>query len=241
MGTALASVRMRSPTRNREWFVNEPDDPGLDVVATTEIDEEGALDVDVPELVGMAALVTRSRGPGNRASATAPVLEQLINVSWADLVDLAPAHLRSDPLGVPVGVQANGDDDHVNPGRGGLAQALRLSRSLHQSLDPPGLVSRQPAVEGAWRDAKLCRSSLRARLARQADSSHTEPDFVELLGARRWMGGAPVLGSQEEEAWPLLVVVPADATVRIGRVELGGIRHGRTLEPGLPYVSRNFS
>ena len=84
-------------------------------------------------------------------------------------------------------------------------------------------------------------SSAEAASGPDSDSLHTEPDFVELLGARRWMGGAPVLGSQEEEAWPLLVVVPADATVRIGRVELGGIRHGRTLEPGLPYVSRNFN
>src|SRR3984893_830896 len=117
--------------------VNEPDDPGLDVVATTEIDEEGALDVDVPELVGTAALVTRSRGPGGGASATAPVLEQLIDVIWADLVDLAPVHLRSDPLGVPVSVQADGDDDHVNPGGDGLAQALRLSRSLPRSCFPP--------------------------------------------------------------------------------------------------------
>ena len=75
-------------------------------------------------------------------------------------------------------------------------------------------------------------------------ASGPDSPAVELLGARRWMGGAPVLGRQEEEARPLLVVVPADATVRIGRVELGGVRHGWTLAPGLPglpYVSRNFT
>ncbi len=51
------------------------------VAVSTEIDEEGALDVDGRELIGTAALVTGSRGPADRASVAATQLpEQLIDV-----------------------------------------------------------------------------------------------------------------------------------------------------------------
>src|SRR5207245_11618985 len=108
-----------------------PDDPGLDVVAS-QVYEERPLDVNVPELVRPAAFVTRSGRAGNRTAAAAKGPEQVVDVVWTHLVDSAPTHLGCNALRVPVGVQPDGDDDHVDPAGAGAASPPRSHPFAHQ-------------------------------------------------------------------------------------------------------------
>jgi hypothetical protein len=107
----LASGRIRRPITKREWSFDQDDNPSLEVVAALEADEERTFEVDVPELVRSDALIARAWRSGDRATATAEGLKEMIDLVWADLIDLAPAHLHGNPLRVPVAMETDGDDD----------------------------------------------------------------------------------------------------------------------------------
>src|SRR6266851_9108068 len=96
--------------------VDKAKQPGLQVAATSQLDEEGAFDIDVPELVGLASFVARTWNWSNAATAATVLLEELIDVCVADLVDLTSLEFGSDSLGVPVGRQP--DCSHSPPNFG---------------------------------------------------------------------------------------------------------------------------
>ena len=73
----------------------------------------------MPKLVGPPALVAVARRAGHGAAATAGRSKELVDVIRTDDVDLAPAHLGRNALGVPVGMKPDGDDDAIRP-RGDL-------------------------------------------------------------------------------------------------------------------------
>src|SRR5207247_4880531 len=97
-----------------EDVVYENNDPGLEK-APSEVDEEKAFDVDVPELVRSAAFVSGTRRPGYCSSSTAEALKEAVDVVRADGVDLTSTHFRRDSFRVPIRVQPDGDDDGVDP------------------------------------------------------------------------------------------------------------------------------
>src|SRR6266545_1628660 len=203
--------------------VDQTRDPGLDVSAA-EIDEEGAFQIDVPQLVGSAPLIARARRPRHRAAAAAACLEELINVVGADAVDLAPAHLCGNPFRIPVGVQTDGDDDQVDPGRDRDPQPMRASGAVDQADDPLALEGGKPAVERATRDLELAAGRLDSNLMAKADSSHPEANLVEFRPCR--LTARPtVLSRQEQEPRTFLITMPAKTTVRIGGVGLSRVGH----------------
>src|SRR5438477_3326609 len=127
------------------------------------MDEERALDLDVPEFVGLAPFVARPRSWSNAATAAAMALEKLIDVGVADPVDLPAFHFRADSLRVPVGRQANGDDDSAHPvwdGRLGLTPGPRLGKQRDYAASsvepipakhaPPGVASRQCRLQATF-------------------------------------------------------------------------------------------
>src|ERR671924_362121 len=135
--------------------VDQANHPGLDVALGAQVDEEGALVVDVPELIGSSPLVA---GPGPRrhtAASAAVGSEQAVDIGVANLIDPAPSQFSRDPLRVPVGEQANGDDDAVDPSRDGRPQLQRAPRALDEPLDAGLLIASQPAVHGTSRDSQL--------------------------------------------------------------------------------------
>jgi len=79
-------------------IVDQADNPGLEVARAFDVDEEGAFDVDVPELIRLGALIARSRLARHRSPAAAKLAKQLVNVLVAEVASLTPPHLSSDPL-----------------------------------------------------------------------------------------------------------------------------------------------
>src|SRR5216684_5985337 len=133
--------------------VDKAKQPGLQVAATSQLDEEGAFDIDVPELVGLASFVARTWNRSNAATAATVLLEELIDVCVADLVDLTSLEVGSDSLGVPVGRQPDSNDDSVHPIR---YSGLRLAtgpRFWNQGLDTAGLIESGPPEHASPRDS----------------------------------------------------------------------------------------
>src|ERR1700737_1929674 len=108
--------------------IDEAHNPGLQVAASRQVDEEGTLDVDVPELVRTRPLVPWSRTWRDAAASTALSAQQLVDVRMPDAVDLATIHFRRNAFRIPVGEQPNGDDDLVNPSRDTGPQVVRAPR-----------------------------------------------------------------------------------------------------------------
>jgi hypothetical protein len=107
--------------------VNDGHEPGLDEAPASQVDEERALDIDVPEFVGATSLVAGS-GPGRDAATSATLgAHEAVNVSVADLVDLAPTHFSGDPLRVPICEEADSKDDRLDPSRDGGSDPMRAS------------------------------------------------------------------------------------------------------------------
>src|SRR6266511_2659751 len=96
--------------------VDESDDPGLEASPRGELDEEGALDVDVPELVWPAALVARPPLRRQRRARRPVLVEEPLDPAVAHRRDAAAAQFGRDALGVPVRGPAHGDDDELDPG-----------------------------------------------------------------------------------------------------------------------------
>src|SRR6266851_807815 len=183
------------------------------------------------------------RGPGGLG--TVPRLQpqepkEAVNVVRTDLVDPAPRHLGSDPLRVPVGMETNRDDDLVDPGRNFALESMRSAATIDQTLDALGLKPRDPVVKHPTTNLKLLAGCFDASLRCKPNRPHPAADPIQ---ARPLVFGSrtPVLGCQEQEAWPFLVAMSAAPTSRIRWVLFSGVGHAGTLLPPVQYLSRNFT
>src|SRR5256714_4595229 len=187
------------PDHEAGMVVDQAHDPGLDVVLAAEVDEEGALDIDVPELIGSSPLVAGPWSRWDTAAGAAAGLEQAIDVGVANLIDPAPGQFSRDPLGVPVGEQANGDDDSVDQSRDGRPQLQRTPRALDQPVDAGLLVASQPAVQGTSRHSQLSTRAPNPGLQRSPHCAHPSAHLIKPIAGPPWSGRSAVLSGQEEE------------------------------------------
>lgn len=116
-GLAARSRQDAQADEETAVVVDEADDPDLRVVALGALQEEGALDVDVPQLIGSAPLVAWTPRPTHRGPRRALLGEEGIDGVVAERVDVAPRQLRGQALAVPVGQEAHHDDGPLDPGR----------------------------------------------------------------------------------------------------------------------------
>jgi hypothetical protein len=135
--------------------VNDGHEPGLDEAPASQVDEERALDVDVPEFVGATSLVAGSGSRRDAATSATFGAQEAVDVSVADPVDLAPTHLGGDPLRVPVCEEADSKDDRLDPSRDGGSHPMRASGIGNQTGDSICHEGGLPAVEGSRRAADL--------------------------------------------------------------------------------------
>src|SRR5260370_4140632 len=228
------------PDHKSRVVVDHTDQPGLDVAAALEVDEEGTFDIDMPELVGLSPFITATWSRRHAAAGAAPGAQHAVAVAMAHLIDLAAPHLRRDSLGVPVRVQPDGDDDRIDPARDAWAHSEGATRGWYKPLDATLLKGEQPAVQRGSRATQLRTRSSNSKLGGQATSSHPSPDFVE---ARP--GSLPcrttVLSCQEEQARPLLVVVAPNRPTRV-MLDCGvNLRHAGTVSPAFSDVCGNLN
>ena len=79
------------PDEEAAVVVDEPDDPDLRVHAGGPLQPEGALDVDVPELVGPGALVARTSWSARRGPCGAVLGEDRIDGVVVERIDVPSA------------------------------------------------------------------------------------------------------------------------------------------------------
>src|ERR1700730_7500202 len=220
--------------------VHQANQPGLEVAAAREVDEEGALDVDVLQLIGPQALVTGTWSARHAAAGAALGLEQAIDIAMAHLVDLAPPHLRRDPLRVPVGEKSDGDDDPIHPVGDGRSHAQRSPGLRNQTLNAPSREGGPPAIKGGRRAPDLRAGSCDAHLGGQPTASHSAPDLSETW-PRSVVDWPAILGRKEEKARALLVAVTPEEATGVRRCCGVGLRHAGTLLPAFSYLCGNFN
>lgn len=238
-GSGLGLGKDAQANHKARVVIYQTDDPGLEVAAA-EMDEKRALDVDVPELVGSAALIPRPGWPGHRSATTTAGAKEAVNVVGTDLEDPATHHLGSDPLRVPVGMETNRDDDLVDPGRNFALESVRPTGTIDQTLNALGLKRRDPVVKRPTTNLKLLSGCFDASLSCQPNRPHLAPDPIQarplVFGSR-----STILGCQEQEAGPFLVAMSAAPTSRIRRVLFSRVGHAGTLMRPVQYLSRNFN
>ena len=205
--------------------IDEPDDPDLRVLAPGALQEEGPLDVDVPELVGPTALVGRAVLPADRGARRAQLGEEGVHGMVAERVDVPSRELRGEALAVPVGQEAHGDDGALDPGR--QTHPGRSSWSLAQGLDAARLVAAPPAEQARPADAES-EGRGDALGDRRAHAADAEAQATDILAHARSGRSSPARG-EEEEAGSLLVRVPTQPAMGIGRRALVRAVHPATL------------
>src|SRR6266851_2408485 len=198
--------------------VDQADDPGLEVAAALELDEEWTLDVDVPERVRAAALVagTALAWPGRPAGAE--VVEEALDPPLSDLGDAAAAQLGRDALGVPVRVQAHRDHDLLDPSRvrrRGISRAAPLGPERGQAT---ALVRGLPTEEAGAAAAAQLERRHHALLAHDAHELRALAHRREILAWRHLAPGPSAARCEEAEPRSFLVRTPQPAAVRISGV-----------------------
>ena len=206
-------------------IVDEADDPDLLVLTSRAAQEERALDVDVPQLVGAAALIGGSTFPVDRRSGRAELGQQAVDGMVVERIDLAPGELGRQALGVPVGQQAHDDDRLLDPGRQALP--LRTAWSIDEGFETTSRVADPPAVEARPTGPDLERRG-DALVPGDTDASKSQAQAGH-VGPWRWPGRPAAPRRQEEEARALLIRVPKETTMWLGAVLAGDLVHPRTL------------
>ncbi len=97
-GCRLGLGQDSQPDHEAGVVIDQAHDPGLDVALAAEVDEEGALDIDVPELIGLGPLVAGPRPRRHTPARAAPGLEQAVDAGMANLIDPTPGQFSRDPL-----------------------------------------------------------------------------------------------------------------------------------------------
>src|SRR6266508_2817767 len=195
--------------------IDQADDPGLQASPRGELDEEGPLDVDVPELVGPAALVARSPLRRQRRARCPVLVEEPLDPAVAHRRDAAAAQLGRDALGIPVRGQAHGDDDELDPDgvtEPGDARAAPLRAQLWQT---PGRVGRPPAEQrGA---AGLSDRERRTEALLPPDAQRASAPAHHRDRIRTWnrIGRSAAARGQKAKARPFLKSVPQPAPLGV--------------------------
>ena len=208
--------------------VDQADDPGLEVAARLELDEERALDVDMPQRARAAALVagTALAWPGGPAGAE--VVEEALDPPLTDLGDAAAAQLGRDALGVPVRVQAHRDHDLLDPGgvrRRGMPRAAPLGPQRGQAT---ALVRGLPAEEAGPAAMTQLERRHHALVAHDAHELRALAHRREVVAWRHLARRPSTTGCEEAEPRSFLVRMPQPAAVRISGVPVANedlIRH----------------
>src|SRR6266567_2653894 len=238
-GRGFVLVQDAKPDNEPGMVVNKTNKPGLDVTAAPQVDEERALDVDVPEFVGPTSFVAGTGRSGHSSPTAAAGCEETIDMVGADLVDLASHHFGGNPLRVPVGVKPDGDDDQVDPCWYLLAQSMWPARTLQQSTDAFACEACDPVVKSSSSDTELFTGSVNPNFGRHPNSSHSLADPIQ-VGALSWVARPAILSGQEEEPGSPLVAVSTNVTAGIRSESARLLGHAGTLQPAVQYLSRNF-
>ena len=192
--------------------VDEADDPDLRVVAGSTLQEEGPLDVDVPELVGSAALVGRATLAVDSRPRGPVLAEDMIDRVVVERVDVPARELRGEALAVPVRQEAHHDDDPLDPGRQPLSHWSSWSRS--EGLDATLRIGPAPAMQAgpARTEGQGRRDTVPVRGAHAADAEAQPGEVLPAL----WFRWPSAAGGQEEEVGSLLVGVTERSSMRVG-------------------------
>lgn len=169
--------------------VDQADQPSLEVVALLELNEERAFDVDVPELVGLAALKPRASFSRQRRTSGAETVEQSLNPALANVSNLPSTQLGGDPFRIPVGEQTDGDDNLFNPVRVSDNRLPRPPTQRTQRLQPTPLVGGLPTEQAgstAFAKGQCCRNAILPRDLQDSRSPANLGHFtVHRLSRRR--------------------------------------------------------
>jgi len=122
---------------------------------------EWPLEVDVPQLVGRRALIARTGLAGEAGAMGAGAGQDAIDLPVAQRPDLAPAELGRQASAVPVGEQADGDDQALDDRR--HAAGTAAPRPVEEADQATGAVTLLPAVEAGATAAQIDASPKAAR------------------------------------------------------------------------------
>lgn len=182
--------------------IDEADDPDLLVLASAATEEDRALDVDVPELVGATSLVRRATFPADRRAGGAVLSQQAVDGVVIERVDLTPGELGGQTLRVPLRQQA--DDDHRLLDPCGQPLPVRAARSIEEGRETADGIPGSPAVETRPAGPK-CQRSSDALLSGDPDAASAKAKTGE-NGADRTTWRPTATGRQEQEARSFLVI-----------------------------------
>jgi len=187
---------------------------------------ERALEIDVPQLVGGGPLVARPRRPDVAWTVAAVAGEDPVDLAVAERPHGASAERGSDPSAVPVGQQADGEDESLE-GRRQLARAAD-PRAIEERLETTLLEARTPAEQVRSAAAELCADrGQRLTVSPPPERGSAAPKDGRWARAADVVGGSPALGRHEQEVRSLLVVVPTRQPPRV-RIRPGlDFRHPR--------------
>jgi hypothetical protein len=222
--------------------VDQTDDPGLEVAPALQLDEERALDVDVPEGVGAASLVAGTAWAGQRRSCGPDVIEKLLDPKVAHPGDLAPAQLGRDALGVPVRVQPHRDHDLLEPAGVTERRMPRATTLWRERAEPAALVRTLPAPQARPAAAAEFHCGREASLTGDAQQPRALADDAQLVAAVPLWWPSATRG-KEPKARAFLVRVPQPAAVgvatHVGIAE--DLIHARHVSPDVSKTTWNLN
>src|SRR5439155_20348883 len=97
--------------------VDEGDEVTAPAGSAGALEEGRALEVDVPQLVGVATLVARTGHTGDAWAVAAGSSQQAVDLAMAQRPDLAPTQLGRQATAVPVGQEAHRQDQPLDDRR----------------------------------------------------------------------------------------------------------------------------
>ena len=222
--------------------VDQTHEPGLEVAVAAQLDEEGTLEVDVPERIRARALVAgtalvRPGGPGRTQ-----VVEQLLDPAVANPRDLPPTQLGRNALGVPVRVQAHRDHHLLEP-RGVSEHGRARTAALGDERGEAAAVVRAlPAPEArptALGQRQRRGHSILTGDAHQPGACAKDREIPARLGRSRRPAAA---GRQKSEMRALLVRVSKPTPLRVAPLLQVAIEliHGRQASDDVSETRGNF-
>jgi hypothetical protein len=169
---------------------------------------ERALEIDVPELVGGGALVVWAGRPDVARPVRPVASEDAVDLAVGERPHLAPPELGGDPPAVPVGQQADGEDEPLDRRRQVAPPAN--ARTVKEPREPIALEARAPAEQAGPAAPELgAERGQRDAVCPTPEGGPASPHDgrkIPEADAVRW---SPALRRHEQEARTLLVVVPA--------------------------------
>ena len=200
--------------------VDGADDPDFLVFADRAAQEERALDVDMPQLVGPTALIRGTARSAGRGAGRAELGQQAVDRVVVERIDRTPRELGGQALGVPVGEQAHDDDRLLDPCRQALP--LRTAPSIDEGFESTGFIADTPAMEARPTDPEV--EGRRDALVAGDTDAPEPPAQAGQVSTWRWTRWSAATSGQEEEARALLIGVTKETTMWFGAVLARGSR-----------------